>query len=338
MRLLLLSAALGLFLPGIVLSDSDVRVVEKEVVEWKAVFGKVEARDKVPARSRIGGTIADITVTEGTLVKQGQKIGEIFDAKLKLQLQSIDAQIAALSSQLENAEAELKRGEDLLKRGVTTIQRLDGLRTQVSVLTNQIESTRAQKRVVEQQAAEGAVLAPIGGTVLNVPLTTGSVVMPGELIAMIGGGGFYLRLAVPERHAAFLKEGDPIQIGAAGNTSTGKLAKVYPQIENGRAIADVELTGMSADFVDARVLVRLPIAKTRALLVPTDLIVTRMGLDFVTVKTGEGQTGLRNIVPGELHMIDGQSMTEVLSGVVAGEIIVETPKVSYTPAKDHGHE
>ncbi|WP_137699369.1 efflux RND transporter periplasmic adaptor subunit [Marimonas lutisalis] len=334
MRMNVFAAVIGALLPFITPAHGEEAVVQATVTEWKAVFGKVEARDNVPARSRIGGTLTEISVSEGTDVTEGQQIATIYDAKLALQLESIEAQIGALKSQLENAQTELTRGEDLLARGVTTVQRLDALRTQVDVLENQIEATEAEKRVVEERAAEGAVLAPISGRVLNVPVTTGSVVMPGEPVAIIGGGGFFLRLAVPERHAAFLKEGADIQIEEAGETRTGRLAKVYPQIENGRVISDVEVEGMSARYVDARVLVRLPVGETRALLVPADMVATRMGLDFVTVKSGD-HTALRTIVPGEHHVIDGRDMVDVLSGLSAGEVIVPTVEAEYTPSEGH---
>ncbi|KPP87003.1 MAG: Membrane-fusion protein [Rhodobacteraceae bacterium HLUCCO07] len=334
MRMTLLASVLALILPALATAETEHKVRETTITEWKAVFGKVEARDNVPARARLGGTLVEIEVTEGSPVTEGQQIGTIDDAKLELQLDSVEAQIDVLRSQLENAQTELTRGEDLLARGVTTAQRLDSLRTQVDVLTNQIESTEAEKRVIAQQEAEGAVIAPISGRVLDVPVTQGSVVMAGEAVATIGGGGFFLRLAVPERHAAFLEEGADIQIGDVDETRTGRLAKVYPQIENGRVIADVEVEGLDARYVDARVLVRLPVGETRALLIPAELVSTRMGLDFVTVQKDDGPA-LRAIVPGQHHLIDGVDMVEVLSGLVAGETVIPSTTVNYTPSEGH---
>lgn len=334
MRMTLLASVLALILPALATAETEHTVRETKITEWKAVFGKVEARDNVPARARLGGTLVEIEVTEGSPVTEGQQIGTIDDAKLDLQLESVEAQIDVLRSQLENAQTELTRGEDLLARGVTTAQRLDALRTQVDVLTNQIESTEAEKRVIAQQEAEGAVIAPISGRVLDVPVTQGSVVMAGEAVATIGGGGFFLRLAVPERHAAFLEEGADIQIGDVDETRTGRLAKVYPQIENGRVIADVEVKGMDARYVDARVLVRLPVGETRALLIPAELVSTRMGLDFVTVRKDDGPA-LRAIVPGQHHLIDGVDMVEVLSGLMAGETVIPSTAVTYTPSEGH---
>ncbi|WP_415184330.1 efflux RND transporter periplasmic adaptor subunit [Phaeovulum sp.] len=291
-------------------------VTPTEVTDWKAVYGRVEAKDNIPARARLGGTLVELVVSEGDVVQAGQPMGRIVDEKLDFQLGAIDAQLQALEAQLANAEAELTRGEELLSRGVTTAQRLDALRTQVDVVKGQIEAQKAQAQVVRQQADEGTVLAPISGRVLNVPVAMGAVVMPGEVVATVGGGGFFLRLAVPERHAANLTEGDTIRVEAAAGVTEGRLAKVYPLIENGRVIADVEVAALDVDFVDARVLVRLPMGKRQVLLVPADMVVTHAGLDFVQVD------GLaRVVVPGIVQTVDGVKMVEIVTGLQGGETV-----------------
>ena len=312
----------GLTLPGPALAGSVHDLAPVTVTEWKAVFGRIEARDRVPARARLGGTLVMLAVEEGAQVAQGDVVGRIEDEKLSLRIEAITAQQAALASQLENARTELARGENLLERGTITVQRMDALRTQVDVLENEMEGVKAERQVLEQQIAEGAVLAPIDGLVLNVPVTRGAVVMPGEPVAELGGGGLFLRLAVPERHAAFLEEGAEIEIGRAGERRTGTLAKVYPQIENGRVIADVEVAEMDTGFVDARVLVRLPVDERQVLALPADAVEHRMGLDFVTVQTGDGGGIARTVVLGETHEIDGTRMIEILSGLSAGDKVV----------------
>lgn len=313
---------LAILLPLGALAEGGPKVQSVELTEWKAVFGRIEARDRVPARSRLGGTLLEVDVAEGSKVEQGQQIATVQDEKLALQLGAIDATLNSLRSQLENAEAELKRGESLLERGVTTAQRLDQLRTEVDVIEGRIGTTEAEKDVLLQREAEGAVLAPISGTVLNVPVTEGSVVLPGEVVAEIGGGGFFLRLAVPERHAGFLEEGAEIRIGGEGAETTGTLAKIYPLIENGRVISDVEVEGIATDFVDARVLVRLPVGKQEALVVPAEAVSTRMGLDFVTVSDPDGTAVQRAVVIGAAQQFDGKTMVQILSGLSEGEELV----------------
>lgn len=298
------------------------------VTEWKAVYGTVEARDRSPARARIGGTLVALSVAEGDLVEAGQELARIVDDKLDFQLAALAAQKEALAAQLANAGADLQRGEDLLKNGVTTTQRVDALRTQVDVLKGQIAALVAQADVIAQQAKEGVVLAPVAGRVLDVPLTKGAVVMPGEVVAVVGGGGTYLRIAVPERHAAALKTGDAIRVSEGGEDREGRLARVYPLIEGGRVVADVEIEGLPDTFVGARMLVRLPVAEREALLVPKADVVTRAGLDFVGVAGAEG-AALRAIVPGEVRVVDGVEMVEVISGLVAGDVVVSAAEVGH---------
>ena len=308
-------------------------LVPTAVTEWKAVYGTVEAKDRIPARARIGGVLVELLVAEGDAVAAGQELARIVDDKLEFQLAALAAQTEAVAAQLANAEADLQRGEDLLKNGVTTAQRVDGLRTQVDVLKGQIAALEAQSDVIAQQTKEGVVVAPVAGRVLDVPVTKGAVVMPGEPVAVVGGGGTFLRIAVPERHAAALEAGDRIVLSEADVDREGTLARVYPLIEGGRVVADVEIEGLPDTYVGARMLVRLPVGERDALLVSAAAVVTRSGLDFVGVQGAEGPA-LRSIVTGEVHAIDGIEMVEVISGLAAGDVVVSATDV----ATGVGHE
>lgn len=330
MRLSFAGPIIALMLGSAAAFAETVTVEAVPITEWKAVYGRIEARDRIPARARLGGTLVSLKVAEGDLVAQGDVLAEVVDEKLGFRLSALDAQAGALGAQLANAETELKRGEELLAQGVTTAQRLDALRTQVDVVKGQLAAVAAERQVVEQQAAEGAVLAPVAGRVLDVPVAQGAVVMPGEPVAQLGGGGIFLRLAVPERHAAELNEGDAIEIEGAAGAVAGRLVKVYPLIENGRVVADVEVADLPDRFVDARVLVRLPVGEREALLVPEAALVTRGGLDFVGI---EG-AGLRTVVPGARVTVGGAAMVEVLTGLKVGDAVLAVAP----EAGEVGHE
>jgi RND family efflux transporter MFP subunit len=298
------------------------------VTEWKAVYGTVEAQDRIPARARLGGTLDELLVIEGDTVSAGQELARIVDEKLDFQLGAMAARRKALSAQLTSAEADLLRGEDLLKNGVTTAQRIEGLRVAVEVLKGQIAALDAEVEGTRQQAEEGVVLAPIAGRVLDVPVTRGAVALPGEAIAVIGGGGTFLRIAVPERHAMALDTGDRIRISSPDGDHEGTLARVYPLVEGGRVMADVKIDGLPDRHIGTRMLVSLPIGEREVLLVPADSIITRAGLDFVGVQTGDG-VALRSILPGMTHAQDGVAMVEVISGLKAGDVVVPASEVTH---------
>jgi multidrug resistance efflux pump len=95
----------------------------------KAVFATVESPRVVPARARIGGTVAELAVKEGDEVALSQLIATVGDEKLALQLKSLDAQIAGLESQRVKAESDLARAEELVNKGTIPPTRLDEART-----------------------------------------------------------------------------------------------------------------------------------------------------------------------------------------------------------------
>jgi RND family efflux transporter MFP subunit len=295
--------------------------------DFKAVFGRVESRDLVQARARIGGTIVTLDVEEGSSAQAGAVIARVVDDKLALHMGALDARLKELDAEMLNASAELERGKSLFASGTIARSRLDTLQTRVDVLTNQIAAAQSERAVIVQQGAEGDVLAPASGRVLSVPVTRGSVVMPGETIARIASGGYFLRLSLPERHAAQINEGDDVFVGSRGLGSAnvsfqkarkGKLVKVYPEIEGGRVLADVEVDGLGDFFAGERTLVWIPVDQRNAISVPPEAITTRYGIDYVTLVNGTEPMDVA-VIAGEKYDTAKGARVEILSGLRDGD-------------------
>lgn len=56
MRRLLLSVLFVGLAPAVAPAEV-IELAPEPMTEWKAVYGRIEARDRVPARARIGGTL-----------------------------------------------------------------------------------------------------------------------------------------------------------------------------------------------------------------------------------------------------------------------------------------
>src|SRR5512146_2995789 len=216
------------------LAQETFTVAPKTVADEKAVFATVESANVVPARARIGGTVVALSVKEGDAVKQGQVVATIGDEKLALQMKSLDAQISALEAQVAQTQTDFTRAEDLFSRGTVPKTTLDQARTAFNVASNTLKARTAERSVIQQQVTEGNVLAPTSGRVLKVPVTMGTVILAGEAVATVAEQNFVLRLRVPERHARFLKAGDPVRIDGEDLGATaakfGTIRLVYPQI------------------------------------------------------------------------------------------------------------
>ena len=319
--LVLMALAASFPAPARVAAAGEFVVEQRVVPDMKAMFGQVQSRDVTPARTRIGGTLISRSVEEGAPVKAGDVIAVVSDEKLALQAQSLDGQLSALKSQLDNASDALKRAEELLPRGFITKAAYDQARTNVDVLQHQIEAMRSQRAVVSQQMSEGNVLAPKDGRVLTLSAIPGAVVTPGEAIARIAAGELFLRLSLPERHAALLRVGAAVLLAprgqdadagaGAGAMRKGRIVKIYPEIDNGRVIADAEVENLGDHFVGERVKIYAPVGERAVLLAPRAAVTTRSGVDYVRVQRPEG--------PQDVAVVFADSaepgMVEILTGL-----------------------
>jgi RND family efflux transporter MFP subunit len=298
----------------------------RQVADEKAVFATVESLSVVSARGRIGGTIIQLNVREGDSVTRGQPLAVIADDKLALQMKSLDAQIDALQAQADQANIDFTRTEGLVERGIVPRTKLDETRTALNVAENGLRARKAERAVVQQQFNEGQVLAPADGRVLKRMVSVGSVVLPGDTVEMVAQQDFKLRLRIPERHARFLKVGDRVRVdGAETGDQTprrGAIELVYPQIEDGRVVADAKVDGLGEYFVGDRLRVWISGGERGAIVIPASLVTTRFGIDYVAVQSPSGGISVpvqRGMALPSTDLPDG---LEILSGVNPGDVLV----------------
>jgi RND family efflux transporter MFP subunit len=308
-------------------ADGEVlTVASRPVTDEKAVFATVESTSVVPARGRIGGTVVQLNVREGDPVTRGHVIAAIGDEKLVLQMKSLDAQIAALHAQSDQAQTDFDRVQGLVERGILPRVKLDEARTALNVAENGLRARTAERAVVEQQLNEGQVLAPADGRVLKRLVAVGSVTLPGDALVTIAQQDFKLRLRIPEHHARFLKRGDKIRIDGAEfgeqASKSGVVDLVYPQIEEGRVIADATVEGLGEYFVGERLRVWISGGTRNAFVIPADYVATRFGIDYVRLDRGERIMDVPVQRGRSLSLPDVPEGLEIISGVRAGDKLV----------------
>lgn len=320
-RLLALLAIIVAAAPVAATAADEYAVRSRHVDDRKAVFGTVESVDVSLARSRIGGTVGTLAVDEGSRVTAGQTIATIGDPKLVLELAAADQRLRSLEARKELAGLEYERLKELRRTGAATQARVDDARTSAEVASRGLEAMRKDRQVVAERLSEGAVLAPASGRVLKVHVAEGSVVLPGETIATIAAETYVLRMQLPERHARFLKAGDAVLVGerglqgADGAVRQGTVRLVYPQVDRGRVIADVDVAGLGDFFVGERVKVYVSAGGRESFVVPESFLFRRFGIDHVRLKDG-----------AEVVVQAGQPAeggVEILSGLRDGDVLVK---------------
>jgi len=323
---IVVAATLALLSQGALAEETFV-VASRTASDEKAVFATVESANIVPARARIGGRVVELAVRQGDRVERDQAVATIADEKLALQIKALDAQISGLEAELAKAKTDFARAQELFARGTTAKVGLEAAQTAFDVATDSLKARIAQRAVVEQQIAEGSVLAPTAGRVLTVPVTTGTVVLAGEPVATVAEQNFVLRLRVPERHARFLKAGDRVRIDGEdigeSNAQFGTIRLVYPQIQDGRVVADAVVAGLGDYFVGERIRVWISAGGRTSIVVPSSFIVTRFGIDYARIRQDPETLIDVPVQRGrELPRPDMPDALEILSGLKAGDVLV----------------
>jgi RND family efflux transporter MFP subunit len=324
MRLHSLIVSLACLIPAAA-PAAEIVVKPAPVEDWKAVFATVEPARQLVARTRIGGTIATLTVKEGDQVAAGAQVATVVDQKFILQMQALDERIRSQQASRDQAKADFDRIDELKRRGVSSQTQLDQARTALDVAERTLSAMRVDRSVVEQQMKEGAVYAPGAGRVLKVPVSEGRVVLAGETIATLAEDRYILRLKLPERHAQAMHAGDIVKIGARGLEAksaandeealrTGRVRLVYPEIEGGLVVADVEVEGLGNYFVGERTRVYVTTGQRNTIIVPAAAVHARAGAHFARLKDGSEVV----VQPGERR----EGGVEILSGLKDGDVVV----------------
>lgn len=320
MKIVIASLATLLLLAGGA-GAAEVVVFVRQVDDRKAVIATVEPVRQLVARTRLGGTIVSLKAREGDTVAAGAEIAFVEDPKLVLQRQALEQRMRSQEAQRDQARIDFDRIQDLQKRGVSTQVQLDQARTALDVAERNLAAMGAERNIIIQQMSEGAVLAPGAGRVLSVPVSEGRVVLPGESVATLAEDQYILRLMLPERHAQIMQAGDIVQIGGRGlsvngtdQRRDGRVRLVYPEIQGGRVMADVEVTGLGDYFVGERTRVYVTTGKRPAIVIPASAVYQRAGASFVRMKDGAEVV----VQAGDVSP-DG---VEILAGLREGDVVI----------------
>ena len=302
------------------LRSAELIVGTSRIEDQKAVIATVEPIHQLVARTRIGGTIVALAAHEGDRVAAGAVLATVVDQKLELQVKALDQRISSQQAQRDLARADFERIQELQRRGVSAQAQLDQAHTQLDVGERTLAAMQADRNVLMQQMAEGAVLAPGAGRVLSVPVSEGRVVLPGESVAILAEDRYILRLSLPERHAQIMRPGDKVKIGARGLQESdgeqrreGLVRLVYPEIQGGRVIADVEVEGLGDYFIGERTRVYVTTGFRNVILVPVAAIYQRAGARFVRLRDGTEVV----VQPGETRA----GNVEILAGLRNGDVV-----------------
>ena len=298
-------------------------VKPQKIRDEKEISATVESWHTIPARVRTSGTVVTLSVREGDTVKKGQVIAVCADRRLMLQAEALDAQVASMRAKQAQAQAELDRNKPLFDSGALSQSSIDALRTAAASAAAGLKARQAERAALEEQIAQGRVLAPAAGRVLTVPAAPGAVMMTGEVVATIGTDDTLVRVQLPEHDAAALSLGESVRLDGAGLPTQATVSLIYPQVGEGLVQADLHLDSHPNYYVGQRLRAWIPLPARDTLAVPASYLSLSDGIDYVRLhRDGVQDIDVPVLRGGPVRLPDGADGVEILSGLKPGDQLV----------------
>lgn len=191
--------------------------------------GRTEADDRGSAVARTTGSVVELKVERGDVVKEGDVVATLSD-------EAREAQVAEAEALVEQRRADLDAKLQLIRRGISPANEENQLRADL----------RAAEAALARATAEherGNVRAPISGVVTDVQVTTGQALQPGMTVAEVVALNPMLAVAeTSERDLGGFKVGDRASVHlVTGQTAGGLVRYVSPSASDGTRTYRVEV-------------------------------------------------------------------------------------------------
>ena len=164
---------------------SVTKAERQNVQVWLRGIGTVQALNTVTVRARVDGTLMQVPVTEGQLVKQGALLAVIDPRPYQAALDQAVAKKAADEAQLGNAKLDLQRYASLAKQDFASHQQVDTQTMQVNQLTASLKGDDAAIETAQLNLSYCYITAPFDGRVGLRQLDPGNLVHATDLTGIM---------------------------------------------------------------------------------------------------------------------------------------------------------
>ncbi len=222
--------------------------------------GTIELIDEAKIASEVMGKVEAVFVEKGDQVKKGDMLVSLDDEDATARLESTEARIERLEAAIEFAQADLTKAKrdwegykELREKSFSTpseVLEAETIHTKMEanleMSEHELEESFAARRNSRQDLERTQIRAPIDGTVIDLDVEVGEVViagttnLPGTVLMTIGDmSRMRVRADVDETDVRLVKSGQPTKIFLQANQQDpipGAVASIAPK---GNKLAEV---------------------------------------------------------------------------------------------------
>ena len=314
--------------------------------------GNVQAFEQTPIFARTSGYVKARYVDIGDHVRKGQLLAIIEDPQTEQQLRQAQAQVGQLRAQLLQSQANASlsatqnnRWKALVAQGVVAQQDADQKAAQAAADAANVTAARANIAAgeanvhnLEQQLSFSRVVAPFDGIILTRNIDAGSLISAGSASSVTQmfsiGQASTVRVftSVAQSEAPALRPGQRATVSfrelpgsAYAGSITRTSASIDPATRTLLTEIDLKNDGRILPGMYATVTFAINRANPPVVIPPNALVIRTAGPQAVVVDANN-IAHFRSLTLGR----DVGTVTEVLSGLSPGDIVVLSPTDNVT--------
>jgi membrane fusion protein, multidrug efflux system len=319
---------------------SVAQVVSKEITEWDEFTGRVEAKETVEIRPRVGGYLQQIHFDEGKLVKKGELLFSIDDREYRATVESASANLLRANARAELAASELARSNKLLLARAVSEEEVSMRQSELRQASADVRSAQAALTQARLNLEFTRIESPIDGRIGLAMMRPGNLLAPGTsmMATVVSIDPIYVYFEGDERtylkYQTMARQGErpssrdvqnPVRMGLAneeGYPHQGYMDMVDNQLNpqtgsiRARAVFDNK-SGVFTPGLFARIQL-LGSGSRQAMLIHDQAVLTDQDRKYVYVVGTKGEAQRKDVVLGA--SVEGLRI--VTSGLEGNEQIV----------------
>ncbi len=303
--------------------------------------GTVHARESAIVSAQVMGRIQQVLVREGDSVRAGQTLVVLDDAALRASADQAQAAVRTAQNQQVAAQTDaslaastLERYRQLQAEKSVSPQEMDEVSRRAEAAAARLDAVHAQADAARAQASGAVTMlsytrlrAPFAGVVTARMADPGTMASPGApLLQVDKAGALQLEATVDESAIGVIHKRMKAQVsidGASSTDLTGTVAEIVPAADPSSHSFMVKIDLPSSSQLRAGMYATAEFANgvRQAIVIPRSAVVSRGSLNCMYVLDGQGIAQLRYVTLGATE----GNIVEVLSGISAGEKLVDNP-------------
>ena len=167
-------------------------VERRSITRTVETAGDIDPAEQVEIKAEISAKIKKIHFDVGDMVKKGELLIELDDRDLLTEKAARQQDITGAKLELQKAERDFDRNQKLFNKGLVAEQIFLDARTQRDIAINKFEAAKTRLLLVEDKFIKTKILSPMTGSILEMPVIEGQVVIAA---ASVSSGTLLMKIA-----------------------------------------------------------------------------------------------------------------------------------------------